>query len=106
MRNPFKKENTWNEKKENTRNEEEDTTLMAESEEDSESKIMASGPISSVQFSSVQSLSHVRLFVTPWPAAGQASLSITNSWSLLKLMSIKSVMPSNHLILCCALLLP
>ena len=44
--------------------------------------------------------------MTPWPAAGQASLSITNSWSLLKLMSIKSVMPSNHLILCCPLLLP
>ena len=53
----------------------------------------------SVQFSSVQSLSHVRLFVTPWTAAYQASLSITNSWSLLKLMSIESVMPSNHLIL-------
>ncbi|XDA89118.1 hypothetical protein R6Z07F_018749 [Ovis aries] len=44
---------------------------------------------------SVQSLSHVRLFVTPWTAAHPASLSITNSWSLLKLMSIKSVMPSN-----------
>ena len=52
------------------------------------------------QFSSVQSLSRVRLFATPWIAARQASLSITNSWSLLKLMSIKSVMPSNHLILC------
>ena len=60
----------------------------------------------SVQFSSVQSLSHVRLFVTPWTAAWQASLSITNSQSLLKLMSIESVMPSNHLILCCPLLLP
>ena len=57
-------------------------------------------------FSSVQSLSCVRLFVTPWTAARQASLSITNSWSLLKLMSIESVMPSNHLILCCPLLLP
>ena len=55
--------------------------------------------------SSVQSLSCVRLFVTPWTAAHQASLSITNSWSLLRLMSIKSVMPSNHLILCCPLLL-
>ena len=55
---------------------------------------------SSVQFSSVQSLSCVRLFVTPWTAAHQASLSITNSWSLLKLMSIESVIPSNHLILC------
>ena len=49
---------------------------------------------------SVQSLSRVRLFVTPWIAARQASLSITNSQSLLKLMSIESVMPSNHLILC------
>ena len=55
-------------------------------------------------FSSVQSLSHVQLFVTPWTAARQASLSITNSRSLLKLMSIESVMPSNHLILCCPLL--
>ena len=53
----------------------------------------------------VQSLSHVWLFVTPWTAAHQASLSITNSQSLLKLMSIESVMPSNHLILCCPLLL-
>ena len=52
------------------------------------------------QFSSVQSLSHVQLFLTPWTAARQASLSITNSWSLLKLMSIESVMPTNHLILC------
>ena len=57
------------------------------------------------QFSSVQSLSHVRLFATPWTAPSQASLSITNSWSLLKLMSIESVMPSNHLILCHPLLL-
>ena len=57
-------------------------------------------------FSSVQPLSHVQLFATPWTAARQASLSITNSWSLLKLMSIESVMPSNHLILCCLLLLP
>ena len=55
---------------------------------------------------SVQSLSHVRLFVTPWTAARQASLSLTNSWSLLRLMSIKSVMPFNHLILCRPLLLP
>ena len=54
----------------------------------------------------VQSLSHVQLFVTPWTAARQASLSITNSRSLLKLMSIESVMPSNHLILCPAVLLP
>ena len=54
---------------------------------------------------SVQSLSHVRLFATPWTAACQVSLSITNSWSLLKLMSIESVMPSNHLIFCRPLLL-
>ena len=54
---------------------------------------------------SVQSLSHVQLFATPWIAAHQASLSITNSWSLLKLMPIKSVMPSSHLILCHPLLL-
>ena len=56
-------------------------------------------------FSSVQSLSHVQLFATPWTAARQASLSISNSWTLLKLMSIESVMPSSHLILCCPLLL-
>jgi len=54
----------------------------------------------------VQLRSHVQLFATPCSAARQASLSITNSWSLLKLMSIELVMPSNHLILCCALLLP
>ena len=59
----------------------------------------------SLVHSSVQSLSHVWLFATPWTAAPQASLSITNTWSLLKLMSISSVMPSNHLILCCPLLL-
>ena len=58
-----------------------------------------------VQFSSVQSLSHVQLFVTPWIAARQASLSITNSRSSPKLMSFKSVMPSSHLILCRPLLL-
>ena len=57
-------------------------------------------------FSSVQSLSHVRLFVTPWTTTRQASLSITNSQSLLKLTSIESVMPSNHLFLCRPLLLP
>ena len=60
---------------------------------------------SSVQSSSVQSLSRVRLFATPWTAASQASLFITNSRSLLKFMSIVSMMPSNHLILCCPLLL-
>ena len=58
-----------------------------------------------VHFSSVQSLSRVQLFAAPWTAAHQASLSITNSQSLLKLMSIESVMPSNHLILCRPLLL-
>ena len=57
-------------------------------------------------FSSVQSLSRVRLFVTPWTVAHQAFLSIINSQSLLKLMSIESVMPSNHLILCRPLLPP
>ena len=56
-------------------------------------------------FSSVQLISHVQLFVTLWTAARQASSSITNSWNLLKLVSIESVMPSNHLILCRPLLL-
>ena len=58
-----------------------------------------------VQFSSVQLLSCVRLFATPWTAARQASVSIINPWSLLKLISIELVMPSNHLILCRPLLL-
>ena len=58
-----------------------------------------------IQFSSIQSLSPVQLFATPWTAPRQDSLSITNSQSLLKLRSIESVMPSNHLILCCPLLL-
>ena len=58
-----------------------------------------------LEFSSVQSLSPVRLFATPWIAARQASLSITNSWSLPKLMSVELVMPSSYLILCCPLLL-
>ena len=57
------------------------------------------------QFSSVQLLSHVWLFVTPWTATHQASLSMTNSQSFLKLMPIELVMPSNHLILCCPILL-
>ena len=57
------------------------------------------------RFSSVQLLSHVQLFATPWTAAHQASLAITNSQSLLKLMSIELMMPSNHLILCPTLLL-
>ena len=63
-------------------------------------------PFSSVQFSTVQSLSRVRLFTTPWTAAHQASLSITSSRSLLKLVSTESVMPSYHLILCRPLPLP
>ena len=63
------------------------------------------GSFYSVQFISVQSLSRVRLFMTPWTAALQASLSITSSWGPHKAMSIKSVMPSNDLILCRLLLL-
>ena len=66
---------------------------------------VASCPPGSSQFSSVQLLSHVRLFVTPWTAAHQASLSITNSWSPPKPMFIESVMASSHLILCHPLLL-
>ena len=62
-------------------------------------------PATRLLWFSVQSLSHVRFFATPWTATGQASLYITNSWSLLKLISTESVMPSNHLILCCPLLL-
>ena len=58
-----------------------------------------------IWFSAVQSLSRVRFSMTPWTAALQASLSITNSWSLLKQMSIVPLMPSNHFILCCSLLL-
>ena len=61
--------------------------------------------MASVQFSSVQCLSHVRFFATPRTAAHQASLSITSFWSLLKLMSIESVMPSTYLILCLPLIL-
>ena len=61
--------------------------------------------MSACSVSSVQSLSYVRLFVTPWTAACRGSLSIINSWSLLKLMSIQWVMPSNHLFLCHPLLL-
>ena len=60
---------------------------------------------SEMKSSSVQSVSHVQLFVTPWTAACQATFSITNSQSLLKLISVESVMPSNHLILCQPLLL-
>ena len=65
---------------------------------------IVSGQLISLFF--VQSLSCVQLFATPWTAVCQASLSLTISWSLLKLVSIESVMPSNHLILCCSLLLP
>ena len=68
--------------------------------------IILHNSIFSPLFNSLQSLNNVQLFVTPWTAAHQAYLSITNSWSLLQLMSIMSVMPSNHLILCCPLLLP
>ena len=68
----------------------------------SESFVDYEGP---VQFSSVQSLSRVQLLETPWTAAHQTSLSITNSRSLLKFMSIESVMPSNHFIICRPLLL-
>ena len=64
-----------------------------------------SGGVCFIQFSSVQSLSRIWLFATPWSAARQASLSITNSWSPPKPMSIESMMPSNHLILCRPLLL-
>ena len=73
--------------------------------EDKESFLFHYSYITFVQFSSVQSLSHVRLFATPWIAARQASLSITSSRSSPKLMSIESVMPSSHLILCHPLLL-
>ena len=66
----------------------------------------ANWPHEQLHFSSVQSFSHIQLFATPWTAALQASLSITNSQSLLKLMSIESMMSSNHLILCHPLLIP
>ena len=68
-------------------------------------KPLATTDLFSVSISSVQSLSHVRLFVIPWTSAHLASLSITNSWSSPKLMSIESVMPSNYLLLCRPLLL-
>ena len=68
--------------------------------------LVAVSLLSAIQFSSVQSLSHAWLFATPWTAAHQASLYITNTWSLLRLMSIESVMPSNYLILSNPLLLP
>ena len=68
--------------------------------------VMGLIPAAEETFSSVQSLSRVQLYVTPWTAARQVSLSVTNSWSLLKLMCIELVMPSNHLIFCHPLLLP
>ena len=71
----------------------------------SQRKAIPKNAQSMVQFSSVQSLTYVRLFATSWTVARQASLSITNSRSLLKLMSFESVILSNHLILCCPLLL-
>ena len=77
-----------------------------EAEEFKSLPIILSHLLYKIQISSVQLLSCVQLFATPWTAARQTSLSITNSQSLLKLTSIKSVMPSNHLVLCCPLLLP
>ena len=77
---------------------------MIEGSKSCSSRIQESG--CTIHISSVQLLSHVRLFATPWTIAHQASLSITNSKSLLKLMSIESMMLSNHLILCHPLLLP
>ena len=72
---------------------------------DAKFKELSKHSVIQIQFSSVQSFSHVWLFATPWTAARQASLSITNSQSLLKFMSFELVMPSNHLILCHPLLL-
>ena len=71
---------------------------------DSRPEWILGGMLKVLRPSTVQSLSHVRLFVIPWTAARQTSLYITISWSLLRLMSIRSVVPSNHLILCCPLL--
>ena len=79
--------------------------LTGESSTTASQPKLPSSCVSPTSTESGQSLSHVQLLATPWTAARQASLSITNSWSLLKLMSIESVMPSNHLILCRTLLL-
>ena len=68
-------------------------------------KVLQDQILEQSNFVVVQSLNHVRLFATPWTAAHQASLSVTIFWSLLKIMSIESVMPSNYLTLCCPLLL-
>ena len=85
-------------------------TPLVSTEHQAELPVLSSSfplvPCFNHQFSSVHLLSHVQVFATPWTAARQASLSITNSQSLLKLMSTESVMPSNHLILCRPLLLP
>ena len=85
-------------------------TPLVSTEHQAELPVLSSSfplaPCFNHQFSSFHLLSHVQVLVTPWTAARQASLSITNSQSLLKLMSIESVMPSNHLILCRPLLLP
>ena len=84
-------------------------TPLVSTEHQAELPVLSSSfplaPCFNHQFSSFHLLSHVQVLVTPWTAARQASLSITNSQSLLKLMSIESVMPSNHLILCRPLLL-
>ena len=80
-------------------------TLSMVSGHSKKTAIHKPGSRSSVQFRSVQLLSPLWLFATPWTAACQASRSITNSRSLPKIMSIESVIPSNHLILCCPLLL-
>ena len=79
--------------------------ISLQTQEDSYNKYWYGCEESSVQFNSVQLLSRVQLFATLWTAARQASLSITNSWSLPEFMSIELVMPSNHVILCCPLLL-
>ena len=85
-------------------------TPLVSTEHQAELPVLSSSfplaPCFNHQFSSVHLLNHVQVFVTPWTAARQASLSTTNSQSLLKLMSIESVMPSSHLILCHPLLLP
>ena len=78
--------------------------ISLQTQEDSYNQYWYGCEESSIQFNSVQLLSRIQLFATPWTAARQASLSITNSWSLPELMSIELVMPSNHLILCCPLL--
>ena len=82
------------------------TSCYKRQNERNRDKLGVQGKQIQTQLSSVQLLSHVQLFATPWTAACLASLSITNSRCLFKFISIQSVMPSNHLILCCPLLLP